>query len=99
MSATHRTKRVDIEARQFSGLMTIAEARDLAAWCGGNFDYDANPGQEHKTYYWSLAFPGAIAIPGDWIIRLSSGHFQKCTAGIFASIYEPIPTSIEGAPA
>lgn len=98
MSITHRTKRVHIEARQFSGLMTIAEAQELGEWCGGQFTADFAPGQEMKTYYWYIQFPqgdgSGRARPGDWIVRFESGHHQVVDAKVFASTYEPIQEGV-----
>ena len=91
---TFRKKPVEIQAMQFTGLLTIDAAYALAEWCGGTFSYDPNPGQEHKTYYWSIAIPtlegSMTASLGDWIIRGVQGEFYPCKPDIFTQTYEQV---------
>lgn len=57
--------------------------RRLAIWCGGKPDRDnSSPGQQAKTYYWSISLYGlpdiyvGRALPGDVILKHKSGRFS-----------------------
>jgi hypothetical protein len=94
MAQQYRKKPAVIEARKFDGLGSLDDARDLAAWCGGLFAYDAHTGQEHKTYYWSIAIPTLEGVMrarvGDYIIRGIQGEYYPCKPDIFAATYEEV---------
>ena len=93
----YRKKQVVIEARQFHGLMEIIDVYELAEWCGGEFKHDTHPGQERKTYYWSIEIPtleGVMrATPGDFIIKGVQGEFYPIKDSIFRETYEPVDES------
>lgn len=88
----YRKKPVEIEARKFIGNSELIDVYELAEWCGGEFKHDTHPGQERKTYYWSIEIPtleGTMrATPGDYIIRGVQGEFYPCKPDIFAATYE-----------
>lgn len=90
----YRKKPVEIEARLFSGTTDRMEVYKLADWCGGEFVHDTHPGQEHKTYYWSIQIPtleGTMrAVPGDFIIKGVQGEFYPCKPDIFEQTYEEV---------
>ena len=92
----YRKKPAVVDARQFSGLSTIIDVYRLADWCGGTFDHDTHPGQEQKTYYWSISIPtleGTMrATIGDWIIKGVQGEFYPCKPDIFEATYESVGT-------
>jgi len=72
----YRTRPNDVEAVHFSGLLSHEEAREIAAWCGGEFHYDAHPGQEEKRYYWSIALPNLMRVPfGGYVVKTADGAF------------------------
>jgi hypothetical protein len=90
----YRKKPGEIEARVFSGTAELIDVYELAEWCGGTFKHDTHPGQEHKTYYWSIEIPtleGVMrATIGDFIIRGVQGEFYPCKPDIFAQTYEEV---------
>lgn len=90
----YRKKPVEVEARKFSGNMELIDIEGLALWCGGTFRHDSAPGQEYKTYYWSIEIPtleGTMrATPGDYIIKGVQGEFYPCKPDIFEQTYEEV---------
>ncbi|GGO59063.1 hypothetical protein GCM10010910_01110 [Microbacterium nanhaiense] len=90
-----RKRPAEVEAKQFSGVLDLIDVYALADWCGGDFKHDTHPGQEMKTYYWSIEIPtleGVMrATPGDWIIRGVQGEFYPCKPDIFEQTYEEVP--------
>ena len=95
----YRKKPVEIEAVRFVADIhneadPIDRMKALARWCGGEFDYDHHPGQERKTYYWSIAIPTLegrmIASYGDWIARGVQGEFYPIKDAIFRETHEEV---------
>lgn len=98
------TRPQKVDARFFSGLMTLDEAKDLAEWCGGRFSYDKNPGQEMKTYYWSILVPKAFkggpetgelhhsvwVTPGKYIARDEHDYYSIYDWRTFELRFQPI---------
>lgn len=98
MSAqTFRRKPNRVEARKFNALDGWDAALDLAAWCGDEAVRDENPGQEDKTYYWSIFISscrsGQVgtprATPGWWIVKEADGAFSAISPYVFEREYEP----------
>ena len=102
MTATHRKRPVEIEARQ----VTRENASDIAAWCGGRVIQTAKPGDPDDIYV-ALEIPtlegimraetthpstwdGARYTGGDWIIRGVQGEFYPCKPDIFEQTYEAV---------
>jgi hypothetical protein len=74
--------------------MAWDNAQELARWCDGKATRDAMPGNERKTYYWSLEIPTLEGIMsarlGDFIIRGVNGEFYPCKPDLFAKTYEAV---------
>lgn len=90
----YRNKPLVVEAHLFDGTATPAEALALADWCEGMFNLDSSPGNELKTYYWSISIPtttgSLLAKPGDYILRDAQGEYSVCPGALFTATYEEV---------
>lgn len=66
MTATHRKRPVEIEARQ----VTRENASDIAAWCGGRVIQTAKPGDPDDIYV-ALEIP---TLEGIMLVLLDAGY-------------------------
>lgn len=95
MTATHRKKPVEIEARQWN---SIEEINDLMEWTEDSLSYDeevSGPSDPLTGEDWGLlnvdTMEGSMTVtPRDWIIKGVEGEFYACKPSIFDKTYEEI---------
>lgn len=80
----YRKKPVVVEARQ----ITIENAKELAAWCGGRCEYWMINPPKFGCIHINTLEGEMYAKPCDWIIKGIAGEFYPCKPDIFEKTYE-----------
>ena len=89
----YRKKPIALEARQ----VTYETARDVAAWCGGEFVSPDEDADGPFVVVHSLDGEGSRrAYQLDWVIQGTRGEFWRVESSIFAETYEPAGSDQEG---
>ena len=79
----YRKKPLEVETRQ----LTIENAKELAAWCGGKCEYRIQ--KPHEFWYIQLD-DDMQAICGEWIVKEIDGEFYLVQPDVFEKTYEKV---------